>query len=183
MASLRASSPFEEYREKSRASGTQKETRERSSRVMGRLLAGYKITVCPSLHTSKTLDKIDGRNVAFSLIWGKKGCFFHFIPSKIEGGVGIGDLCHVVLHTNHNILTFWPTFISPLHYNLLVRNLAKVIIRRKVGKTREKEEAQDDPFFRITRNGCSKHSTPSQYALFESRTSHKAVPQYSQNPL
>ena len=135
---------FEEYRSKSQASGTQKETRERSSRVMGSLPAGYKITVCPSLHTSKTLDKIDGKNVAFSLIWEKRGLFFHFIPSKIEGGVGIGDLCYVVFPTNHNILTFWPAFISPLHYNLLVRNLAKVITRRKVGKTREKGEAQED---------------------------------------
>jgi len=124
---------------------------------MGRLPTGYKITVCPSLHTSKALDKIDGRNVAFSLIWGKRG----FIPSRIEGGVGIGELCYVVLPTNHNILTFWPTFISPLHYNLLVRNLAKVIIIRKVGKTRLKGEAQDEPFFRITRNGCFKHSTQS----------------------
>ena len=174
---------FEEYRAKSQASGTQKETRERSSRVMGSLPAGYKITVCPSLHTSKTLDKIDGKNVAFSLIWEKRGLFFHFIPSKIEGGVGIGDFCYVVFPTNHNILTFWPAFISPLHYNLLVRNLAKVIIRRKVGKLREKGEAQDEPFFRITRNGCFKHSNQSQYALFESRTSHKAVAQNSQNPL
>ena len=174
---------FEEYRAKSQASGTQKETRERSSRVMGSLPAGYKITVCPSLHTSKTLDKIDGKNVAFSLIWEKRGLFFHFIPSKIEGGVGIGDFCYVVFPTNHNILTFWPAFISPLHYNLLVRNLTKVIIRRKVGKIREKGEAQDEPFFQITRNGCFKHSNQSQYALFESRTSHKAVAQNSQNPL
>ena len=150
---------------------------------MGSLLAGYKITVCLSLHTSKTLDKIDGRNVAFSLILGKRGLFFHFIPSNIEGGVGIGNLCYAVLPTNHNILTFWPAFISPLHYNLLVRNLAKVIIRTKVAKTREKREAQDKQFFRITRNGCFKHSTQSQYALFESRTSHKAVPQNNQNPL
>ena len=83
---------FEEYRAKSQASGKQKETRERSSRVMGRLPGGYKITVRPSLHTSKTLDKIDGRNVAFSLISGKRGLFFfYFIPSKIEGGVGIGE--------------------------------------------------------------------------------------------
>ena len=29
---------------------------------------------------------------------------------------------------NHSILTFGPAFMSPLHYNLLVRNLAKVII-------------------------------------------------------
>ena len=56
--------------------------------MMGSLLAGYKITVYPSLHTSKTLDKVDGRHVAFSLIWGKEGCFFHFIPSKIEVGWG-----------------------------------------------------------------------------------------------
>ena len=56
---------FEEYRAKSQASGTQKETRERSSRVMGSLPAGYKITVCPSLHTSKTLDKIDGKMLLF----------------------------------------------------------------------------------------------------------------------
>ena len=80
---------FEEYRAKSQASGTQKETRERSSRVMGRLPGGYKITVRPSLHTSKTLDKIDGRNVAFSLISGKRGLFF-FILFLLRLKVGWG---------------------------------------------------------------------------------------------
>ena len=56
--------------------------------MMGSLLAGYKITVYPSLHTSKTLDKIDGRHVLFPSFGGKGVVFFHFIPSKIEVGWG-----------------------------------------------------------------------------------------------
>lgn len=61
IASLRASSPLEGYCEKSQASGTRKETRERNSREIGSLLAGKKITMYPSYKRAKTLEKKNRR--------------------------------------------------------------------------------------------------------------------------
>lgn len=136
--------------------------------------------VYPSYRTAKTLPLpfpshqgwVNGsRTLAFTCLhpwFGEKAvCFFNFTRLRTEGGVPQSfptvrlQTVFFVRVKKSSILTFWPAFISPLHYNLLVRNLAKVIRRRKVGKTREKEEAQDDPFFRITSNGCFKHSTQS----------------------